>query len=585
MKTPFLLLGLLVSLPIAAAGLLDQPAPARAEARGETADPDTDGDGLPDFQETHKYRTDPAKKDTADTGVADGDWQQRREFTYSVRAVIRVMPPYNRKALTDDYQDVRVLSETRDYAELEVIAYPLNSNAEAIEGNPNWKTDSAGMKEYLDPGVTTNWDARMQKDLLQELAGSGIVPDRLTDREVVEKVSRWLYSRSKHRSMFCTHYVAFRDGKPAVFPGLGQAFERARGSKEWSAQEQFAHELLGKEMFYRKSHGTCTSAAGLQATVLRALGIPARIIVAIPLVDPSDPEQVALAEKKLTHHRVRSTVTYGLMAAGQSYTAHTFLEVYVGKRWRRLNYTNLGQNILDPQYLGLMIHVHTFNDLAEANLAATWGARFALGKRDDVFRHLNPYRTLEVSDHFGRHARVANPPADKEHRHLTIGKVYWHDSKETPAVVRATPPRDVPAGAGRLFLHGEEWFADAGDYLQYRLFLGRADPNFLLRAPGQPEVKGRLSSWYITQASQDVREMELIVPATEYARMAKGVAYTLHPVNAGTEYRWKVKDGLTIIRQPTLEEKLQALQEKVEKLEKRLGELEKKGKGQPPGKE
>src|SRR5690348_950857 len=77
---------------------------------------DADGDGLPDFREVHKYGTDPAKKDTAGTGVSDGDWQQRREFTYSVRAVLRVMPPVNLQALGDDYQDVRILKETKDYA-------------------------------------------------------------------------------------------------------------------------------------------------------------------------------------------------------------------------------------------------------------------------------------------------------------------------------------------------------------------------------------------------------------------------------------------------------------------------------------
>src|SRR5262249_7860529 len=130
---------------------------------------------------------------------------------------------------------------------------------------------------------------------------------------------------------------------PAIFPGLERAFQREKGSKDWSPEEEFAHELFGKEMFYRRTHGTCTSSAVYQATVLRALGIPTRIIVAIPVVDASDPEQVALAQKKLTHHRVRSAVTSGLQAAGQGYTAHTFLEVFVGHRWRRLNYTKLGQ--------------------------------------------------------------------------------------------------------------------------------------------------------------------------------------------------------------------------------------------------
>ena len=72
------------------------------------------------------------------------------------------MPPYNLKALNDDYQDVRVRKETKEYVELEVVVYPLNSNAEAIKGNPNWKKDYAGMKEYLAPGVTTNWDEEMR---------------------------------------------------------------------------------------------------------------------------------------------------------------------------------------------------------------------------------------------------------------------------------------------------------------------------------------------------------------------------------------------------------------------------------------
>jgi ubiquinone biosynthesis protein UbiJ len=39
---------------------------------------------------------------------------------------------------------------------------------------------------------------------------------------------------------------------------------------------------------------------------------------------------------------------------------------------------------------------------------------------------------------------------------------------------------------------------------------------------------------------------------------------------------WKVKDGLTIKREQSAEDKLDALQERVDKLEKRLEELEKK---------
>jgi len=386
---------------------------ARAGPREEETDPDSDGDGLPDFQELLKYHTDPKNKDTAGKGVSDGQWEQRREFTYSVRAVIRVMRPCNGKALDDDYQDVRVLSENKEYVELEVVVYPLNSNADAIEGNRNWKKDCAGMKEYLSPGITTNWDEEMRTDLLRELAQDGIDPDTLTDKQVVEQVSRWLLRRSRCLShMFCTLYVAFPNGKPAVLPGLEQAFEQKKGDPNWTVQQEFEHELFGKEMFASKTYGTCTSTAIYQTTVLRALGIPTRIILCIPLADGSDPAQVEMVDKGLTHPRVRRDALQGATVGGDSFVSHTtFCEVFVGGRWRRLNFTMLGQNALDRNYLGLMIKVHAFKDLSEANLAATWGVRYAKRLRDDVFKHNNPYCLLSVSDHFGGSASTTNPLA------------------------------------------------------------------------------------------------------------------------------------------------------------------------------
>jgi hypothetical protein len=486
------------------------------------------------------------------------------------------MRPYNLEAMNDDYQDVRVLALTKDYAEVEVICYPLNTNAQAIPGNPHWQRDYAGMTEYLAPGVTTNWDAKMQQDLLGELRQSGIDLAKLTDKEVVEQVSRWLYSRAKYRSMFGTHYVHFPSGKPTLFPGLEPAFQREKGEAAWTVEEQFAHELLGKEMFYHRTHGTCTSSAVYQATVLRAIGIPTRIIIAIPLADASDPEQVALVEKGLTHHQVRTTALYGLYGAGNSYTAHTFLEVYVGHRWRRLNYTQLGQNILDPHYLGLMLHVHTFHDLSDAQLAPTWGARFALAQRDEVFRHKNPYRTLLVEDHFGRYAQILNPPAQKEHRQITLTRAYWQDAPQAPKLLREQAGSRLESGAARFYVHGEEWFSDAGDYLQYKAFLRRSDPDFLLKAPGQPDVKCRLSLGFITLASEGVREMEVVIPPAEYAKMVRGVSYTLHPVNAVPTYHWQVKPGLTLTRALSLEEKIELLLDRIDRLEKRLEALERK---------
>jgi RNA polymerase sigma factor (sigma-70 family) len=519
----------------------------------KVVDPDTDGDGLTDFQEVHKYLTNPKTRDTASKGTPDGDWRQRREFNYSVRAVIRIMRPYNLKALTDDYQDVRVLKETKEFAELEVVVYPFNSNAEAISGNPTWKKDYAGMTEHLAPGVTTNWDEAMRKDLLRELADDGIDPDRLADKEVVEQVSRWLFKRSRHRNMFCTFYVGFAGGKPEVLPGLEKAFEKDKGDPKWTTREQLEHELFGKQMFASKTYGTCTSTAVYQTTVLRTLGIPTRMILCIPLADGSDPAQIDLIDRGLTNHRVRCDATLGAIAGGSSFASHTFCEAFVGGRWRRLNYTKLGQNVLEQNYLGLMVHVHTFNDLSEAKLAETWGTRYAKGQRDDAFPHGNPYRLLEVSDHFGQHARVPNPPAAHELTAVTIDKAYW--PKDAIPEVRALIPRlqaeteVLPMQDPRFFVHCREWLDDAGDYLQYKLFMRRADRAFVLKAKDQPDVTCEVSMSFYTQHSRNLCELEIVVPSAEYAKMAQGVAYALHPVNGKKGFQWKVADGVRVTRE------------------------------------
>jgi hypothetical protein len=343
-------------------------------------------------------------------------------------------------------------------------------------------------------------------------------------------------------------------------------------------QEQFAHELLGKEMYSNKTRGSCTSSAVLLSTVLRAVGIPTRMIVAIPIVDVNDPEQVALVEKNIHHHRVRARISDGLMRSGQGFSNHAFDEVFVGNRWRRLNYNKLGQNILDDHYFGLMIHVHTYNDLSEARFAPTWGKRYALGLRDDNFKTSNPYRTLEISDLFGRDAKVENPPPDtKDHKVITISKAYWLESKDAPEMIRqkAARPKD---GEAHLYVHGEEWFPDQ-DHLQYRKFISRTDKSFVLRAEGHPDIKAEMQLSFWTHAPIDLRDILIVIRKEEFAKMAQGVAYTLHPANSVAEYKWKMKEGLTITRDVPLEEKLDTLQKRLEKLEKRVEELEKKKSG------
>ena len=389
--------------------------PQPADSAVEDGSQDSDGDGLSDCEEIHKYLTDPTKADSDGDGTPDGDWNERREYAYSVRTVLLYMPPFDEDGLNDDFQDGRVLARTEEYVEVEVIHYPLATGYDSVSENRNWRQDYAGMTEFLAPGATTNWDDAMRRDLLAALKADGIDIETLSDRQVVEQVSSWLMKRSRSLDkVFTTYYVHYPQGKPEVLPGLEDAFrrefERDSGSYDWTLAEHFDHELLGKGMFYNRTHGSCTSTAVYLTTVLRAVGIPTRMVLATPAVDASDREQISMVKKTLTHNRVRETVLAGLRRSNHGFTNHTFNEVYVGGRWQRLDFTRLGCPAFGVDRFGLQTHLYTINDLSDVDFAATWGRRYARGERTDLFKHSNPYSAVEVSELFGVHANIPNPP-------------------------------------------------------------------------------------------------------------------------------------------------------------------------------
>lgn len=507
-------------------------------------DKDTDKDGLSDFQETHKYFTDPRKADSDGDGTPDGDWNERREYTYTVRSILQVMAPYSIKEMNDDNQDARVLEERDGILEVEVVHYPLNTCTQAIEANPNWRRDSATMKEYIRPGVTTNWDREMKEALVAGLKEDGIDVTRLTDKEVVEKVSAWLMKRARFEDGFTTFAVVFRDGKPHVAPGQEAAFERELKKTGRTAQEQWDRELFGKGMFENRVRGSCTSSSIYLATGLRAVGIPTRTVICVPVVDASDPREVEFVRRGLKHHQVRRTIEESVATVGNSWASHTFNEVYVGKRWRRLNYARLGQSILDAQYLGLMTHVLTYNDHAEANLAP-WGLRNARKVRDDVFGHSNPYSCISLSDRFGKYARIENPPVKDEHTQLTISRVYWYHTDDKPAIVKMRLA-DAET-AGHLVMHVEEGFVGKGPG-QYKRFYSRVGKEFMLRAKGHHDIRTIATRGYWTDVKNDVMDFYLKIRPKEFSRMEVDVAYELIPVHADETYRWSVKSGVTIRR-------------------------------------
>src|SRR5258708_6737819 len=103
---------------------------------GPDIDPDSDGDGLSDYAELHKYFTDPHKANSAG---------ERKEFTYTITSVLQIAKPFHLADMNDDYQDARMLSEDEDSMTVEVVYYPLNTNKCAIGENPSSRSDYAHM--------------------------------------------------------------------------------------------------------------------------------------------------------------------------------------------------------------------------------------------------------------------------------------------------------------------------------------------------------------------------------------------------------------------------------------------------------
>ena len=113
--------------------------------------PDTDADGLTDYEEYCKYRTNPTLADSDRDGTPDVDWDERREYTYSIRAVLELKPPWNLEAMNDLFQDARLVeSNGSNYQKVEVIVYPHASPVLLPTAYPGQRTPEA-FNEYTQP--------------------------------------------------------------------------------------------------------------------------------------------------------------------------------------------------------------------------------------------------------------------------------------------------------------------------------------------------------------------------------------------------------------------------------------------------
>jgi transglutaminase-like putative cysteine protease len=456
-----------------------------------------------------------------------------KEETYTITSVIQVLKPADPADMNDDFQDARVLAQDQDSFTVEVTYYPLHR--EAIGENPNWREEDAAMTQYLQPTATENWDDTMRKDLIAELRQAGIDPDGLTDKRLVEQVSQWAMKRARSTEAFSIWAVDYKHGKPTVYPPLREAFDHQKPSDTWTDQQMFDLEALGRSMFYNKVHGSCTSASVYLATMLRALGIPTRIIFCVPPFDPNDDGQARMFYEGVHHHQVRETVRAALDGSS-GFENHLFNEVLVNHRWVRLNYSSLGQPILDTLYFGLLTHIYTCADLSQARLAQTWGMRFFKYPADQPkLSSVNPYRLISVKDSFGAGAHVENlmvPPA--ELRIVTIIGLYLPDSPQVPEWAAEGLARQK---TGTDFLIAfKEWVS--GSYNQMRAFQKRTGQDFLLTAPRHADLRVHLSGLRQSAGDGSFQAYGAQIVQEDKAKLAPGVDYILHPINTSDTYLW-----------------------------------------------
>jgi hypothetical protein len=163
-----------------------------------------------------------------------------------------------------------------------------------------------------------------------------------------------------------------------------------------SDAEAMQEGLFGKSMFQKRWHGDCTSTAILQSTILKALGIPTRLVVSIPIVDFNDPKELDLVRGQIKNADAKQAILAFSEHAKGSWGSHTFNEVYIGRQWVCLNYNRIGQGLIDKDFLGVMVQVERAADWSQMGLA-TW-ALHVFGKTSTKLASINPYRTLSLSD-------------------------------------------------------------------------------------------------------------------------------------------------------------------------------------------
>lgn len=362
------------------------------ELKSNLYNKDTDGDGLADYEEYCKYRTHLLMSDSDGDGIQDGDRNERREFTYTIRVVREISPPFKSEVMNDLFQDIKVLHETKGKLKYEIILYPEAINM-VIPSIKTKKEYNQEVNMYLQPSFFCNFSSSMCKEI-NKIVSEWQVENNYQLLEYLADYAALISKTYPERGPFQFYIEAVNGKLNYVYKNRIEQFK----TKYFVNIDRVLDNLaFGENMYRNRMHGTCSSIATYMATIYRAGGFPARIISTTPIINFSDPNQVELI-KKIKNEKLKKDILAQAKQLKGSFVNHFFNEVFINGRWIRCDYSEVNVGCLG--FCGPLINENTFVDFSEEEYARTWGRRF-------VERKGNPYNTLELSDLYPIHTEFA----------------------------------------------------------------------------------------------------------------------------------------------------------------------------------
>lgn len=309
---------------------------------------DTDSDTLSDYEEYLKYRTNPLFADSDGDGKLDNDWDERREYTYTIKAQGKTLWHAEIADMNDFFQDARSLgtfSHTftdehgnvitlTDGLEYEAILY---TEAVQLVIPKSSLTYSSAFDSYLDESITITISPEMRAKV-EEIV-SQIPEAERTDLNIADTLLKWLNENTldtlseQYSPSMLSEIVASEDGLRLKYQESVNDYRDDNGEQTFER-----YEIFSDQQFKSGRHGSCGSTTEIFTGLLRAAGIPTRMVVAVTLV----PKNIDagfyedLIEDNIGNETLKASLLAFLDETGGGWN-HFTPEAYINGQWVRMD--------------------------------------------------------------------------------------------------------------------------------------------------------------------------------------------------------------------------------------------------------